>query len=330
MHNRCIRTLKLNKTRNLPSTKLANAFYGKDVISVKEFGRSDFEYLFETADRVAQLEEDKRRKLLEGKILGLLFFEPSTRTRISFEAAMAALGGNHIGFHEPHFSSAEKGENLADTVKTMECYADILVLRHPNEGAAKFASEVASIPVINGGSGTEEHPTQAILDLYTILKEKGTIDNLNIGVVGDLKYGRTVYSLLYALSQYSPKVHLVSPPLLRIRKEALYTINSKIKITEHENLGDVVECLDVLYVTRIQKERFPDLQEYDKVRGSYLINNELLKKAKDDLIVLHPLPRIDEIAPEVDNTKQAKYFKQAYYGKIVREALLSLILKKDF
>lgn len=309
---------------------MANSFYGKDVISVKQFGRSDFEYLFETVDRIAKLEGDKRGKLLEGKILGLLFFEPSTRTRISFEAAMAALGGSYIGFHEPHSSSAEKGENLADTVKTMECYADLLVLRHPNEGAAKFASEVASKPVINAGSGTEEHPTQAMLDLYTILKEKGAIDGLNIAVVGDLKYGRAVYSLLYALSQYSPKLHLVSPPQLRIRKEALYTVNSKVKTTEHENLADILESLDVLYVTRIQKERFPDLQEYEKVSGSYLINNELLKKTKDDLIVLHPLPRIDEIAPEVDNMKQAKYFKQTYYGKIVREALLSLILKKDF
>ena len=308
---------------------MANPFYGKDVISVKDFGRSDFEYLFETVDRIAQFEEDKKKKLLEGKILGLLFFEPSTRTRISFEAAMAALGGSYVGFHEPHSSSAEKGENLADTIKTMECYADVLVLRHPNEGAAKFASEVASKPVINGGSGTEEHPTQAILDLYTILKEKGTIDNLNIGIVGDLKYGRTVYSLLYALAKYSPKLHLVSPLQLRVRKEALYTVNSRIKADEHESLSDVMESLDVLYVTRIQKERFPDLQEYEKVKGSYLINNELLTKAKDDLIVLHPLPRIDEIAPEVDSMKQAKYFKQTYYGKIVREALLGLILKSD-
>ena len=308
---------------------MANPFYGKDVISIKQFGRSDFEYLFDTVDKIAKLEDDKRRKLLEGKILGLLFFEPSTRTRISFEAAIAALGGSYIGFHEPHSSSAEKGENLADTVKTMECYADILVLRHSNEGAAKFASEVASRPVINAGSGTEEHPTQAMLDLYTILKEKGTIDNLNIAIVGDLKYGRTVYSLLYALSQYSPKLHLVSPSQLKVRKEALYTVNSKVKTSEHENLADILGSLDVLYVTRIQKERFPDLQEYENVRGSYLVNNELLREAKDDLIVLHPLPRIDEIASEVDNTKHAKYFKQTYYGKIVREALLSLILRKD-
>ncbi|MBM3897814.1 MAG: aspartate carbamoyltransferase [Thaumarchaeota archaeon] len=309
---------------------MANPFYEKDVITVKDFGRSDFEYLFETVDKIGKLEDDKRRKLLEGKILGLLFFEPSTRTRISFEAAMAALGGSHIGFHEPHSSSVEKGENLADTIRTMECYADLLVLRHPSDGAAKFASEVALKPVINAGSGTEEHPTQAMLDLYTILKEKGTIDDLNIAIVGDLKYGRTVYSLLYALAQYSPQLHLVSPPQLKVRKEALYTVNSKGKTSEHENLAEIIETLDVLYVTRIQKERFPDLQEYEKVRGSYLINNELLKKAKDDLIVLHPLPRLDEISSEIDDMKQAKYFKQTYYGKIVREALLGLILKKDF
>lgn len=308
---------------------MANPFYGKDVISVKDFGRSDFEYLFAAVDRINDLEEDKRRKLLEGKILGLLFFEPSTRTRISFESAMSALGGGYVGFDEPHSSSAEKGENLSDTIKTMECYTDVLVLRHPNEGAAKFASEVAAKPVINAGSGTEEHPTQAMLDLYTILKEKGKIDGLNIAVVGDLKYGRTVYSLLYALSQYSPKLYLVSPTLLKIRKEALYAVNAKIKTSEHENLSEVIEDIDVLYVTRIQKERFPDLQEYEKVRGSYIVNNELLKKAKEDLIILHPLPRIDEIAPEVDSTKHAKYFEQAYYGKIVREALLGLVLKKD-
>lgn len=308
---------------------LANSFYGKDVITVKDFGRSSLEYLFLTVEKLQQVHAEKRRKLLEGKILALLFFEPSTRTRVSFEAAMTALGGSCIGFDEPRSSSSEKGENLADTVRTMESYADVLLLRHPNEGAARFAAEVSSKPLINAGSGTEEHPTQAMLDLYTILKEKGRIDNLNIAIVGDLKYGRTVYSLLYALSNYSPKLHLVSPLQLKVRKEAL-ALKSKLQMTEHEKLDGIISGLDVLYVTRIQKERFPDLQEYEKVRGSYIINNELLKNAKSDLIIMHPLPRMDEISAEVDSTAFAKYFKQTYYGKIVREALLGLILEKDF
>jgi aspartate carbamoyltransferase catalytic subunit len=309
---------------------LANPLFGKDIVSVKDFGRSDFEYLFATVDKLNDIATEKHRHLLDGKILALLFFEPSTRTRVSFEAAMIALGGSYIGFDQPSSSSAEKGENLADTIKTMECYADVLVLRHPNEGAAKFASEVSTKPVINAGSGTEEHPTQAMLDLYTIIKEKGSIDGLNIAIVGDLKYGRTVYSLLYALAQFSPNLHLVSPPQLKIREEALYAVRSKVNISEHENLGDIMDKLDVLYVTRIQKERFPDPQEYEKVRGSYVINNELLKKAKEGMIIMHPLPRIDEIHSEVDSTKHAKYFRQTYYGKIVREALLGLMLEKDF
>ena len=313
----------------MPVIGLANPFYGKDVISVKDFGRSSLEYLFSTVEKLQEIPADKHRKLLEGKIIALLFFEPSTRTRVSFEAAMTALGGGCIGFDEPSSSSSEKGENLADTVRTMESYADVLLLRHPNEGAARFAAEVSSKPLINAGSGTEEHPTQAMLDLYTILKEKGRIDNLNIAIVGDLKYGRTVYSLLYALSQYSPELHLVSPPQLKVRKEAL-ALKSKLQMTEHEKLDEIIGGLDVLYVTRIQKERFPDLQEYEKVRGSYVINSELLKNAKDDLIIMHPLPRMDEIASEVGSTKFAKYFKQTYYGKIVREALLGLILEKDF
>ena len=264
--------------------------------------------------------------MLKGKILATLFFEPSTRTRLSFEAAMLKLGGSVIGFAEAELASVKKGENLADTVRTVENYADVIALRHPLDGAAKLAAELSKVPVINGGSGSEEHPTQALIDLYTIQKEKGKIDGLKIALVGDLRYGRTVHSLAYALSLYSIELHLISPESLRMRREVLRTINKKISVTEDSNLEKVIPQIDVLYVTRIQKERFPDLAEYAKVKGTYKIDLELLKNAKKDLIILHPLPRVDEIAAEVDTTPQARYFQQVWNGIVVRMALLALVL----
>ena len=237
------------------------------------------------------------------------------------------LGGATIGFAEAEIASVKKGENLADTVRTVENYADVIALRHPLEGAARLAAEFAEVPIINAGSGAEEHPTQALLDLYTIMKEKNRIDGLNIALMGDLRYGRTVHSLAYALSMYDVKLYLISPDILRMRKEVLKTLKEKkVEVVEKSRIEDVIGELDVLYVTRIQKERFPDPAEYAKVRGSYRIDLETLKNAKKDLVILHPLPRVDEIAPEVDSTPHARYFRQVWNGIIARMALLALIL----
>jgi aspartate carbamoyltransferase catalytic subunit len=239
---------------------------------------------------------------------------------------MLKLGGNTIGFADAENTSVKKGENLADTVRTIENYADIIAIRHPLEGAAKLAAEFAKIPVINAGSGSEEHPTQALIDLYTIQKEKGKIDGLKIALIGDLRYGRTVHSLAYALSLYNIELTLVSPEVLRMRREVLRTIQNKIPVTETENLEKTIPQTDVMYVTRIQKERFPDQAEYAKVKGTYRIDLKTLANAKKDLIILHPLPRVDEIAPEVDTTPQARYFQQVLNGVVVRMALLALLL----
>lgn len=300
-------------------------FEGRDIISIKDFTREEIDEILDVAEATEPLAE-KGSDVLRGKILATLFFEPSTRTRLSFETAMHKLGGETIGFAEPEAASIKKGESLADTVRVVENYADVLVLRHPLEGAARFASEYASVPVVNAGSGSEEHPTQALLDLYTIRKEKGKIDGLNIAFIGDLRYGRTVHSLAYGLSRYNAKLHLISPSLLRMRREVLDDIRGKIEVLDDAELEDAVPEMDVLYVTRIQKERFPDLAEYAKVKGSYAVTLNTLKRAKEDLIILHPLPRVDEIAPEVDSTPHAKYFKQVWNGVVVRMALLALIL----
>lgn len=268
----------------------------------------------------------KGSDMLEGKILATLFFEPSTRTRLSFEAAMHKLGGSTIGFAEAEIASVKKGENLADTIRTVENYADIIALRHPLEGAARLAAEFSKVPIMNGGSGAEEHPTQALLDLYTMQKEKGKIDGLKVALVGDLRYGRTVHSLAYALSLYNIELYLVSPESLRMRREVLRTIQNKISVTEESGLEKIIPLIDILYVTRIQKERFPDPAEYSKVKGIYRIDLKTLNSAKKDLIVLHPLPRIDEIAAEVDSTPRARYFQQVWNGIVVRMALLALVL----
>jgi len=267
----------------------------------------------------------KGSNMLQGKILAILFFEPSTRTRLSFEAAMNKLGGTTIGFAEPKVAAIKKGENLADTIRVVENYADILVLRHPLEGAARLAAEFSDVPVINAGSGAEEHPTQALLDLYTILKEKETIDGLNITLMGDLRYGRTVHSLAYALSLYDVNLTLVSPELLRMRREVSDAIKQRINIVECSAVEDVLPETDVLYVTRIQEERFPDPAEYAKVSGTYKIDISTLDGAKKELIIMHPLPRVDEIAHEVDDTPYARYFQQVWNGIVTRTALLALI-----
>ncbi len=306
-----------------------NEFFQKDIISVRDLDKQKLETIFDATEKIIQMDPNQRREIARGKTLGYLFFEPSTRTRLSFQAAMASLGGTSLGISDIASSSAQKGESLADTVKIMSIYSDVLVLRHNLDGSSRFAAEVSTKPIINGGSGTEEHPTQAIQDLFTIRKEKKKIDGLKIGIIGDLKYGRTVYSLLYALGHYDVEVHLISPEALKVRPDSVYEIKKRLSFTESTNIDEYIDDLDVVYVTRIQKERFPDEEEYLKVKGSYVIGLDMLQKMKDNAIILHPLPRLDEISTDVDKTKQAKYFEQAEYGKYTRAALLGLILNKE-
>lgn len=302
-------------------------FKGRDVISISDFTRDELEKIFRIA---LKMEKSGKREqsLLKGKLLATAFFEPSTRTRLSFETAMHRLGGSVMGFSEAEGTSIAKGENLADTVRMLDSYADIIVMRHHLEGAAKLSAEIAKVPVINAGDGSKHHPTQAMIDLYTIWRELGKIDGLHVALTGDLRYGRAAASLIYGLTKFRPrKLSLVSPALLKPRKEIEdFLRNSGLNFSEGENLEKIIEDLDVLYVTRIQKERFPDPAEYEKVRGSYRIDTELLNRAKKTLIVLHPLPKLDEIDLRVDETKFAKYFQQAAYGVPVRMALLALLL----
>jgi len=307
----------------------ANPFFDKDIVSIKDFTKDDLEYVFDATDRVSGLKPSERGELGKGRTLGYIFYEPSTRTRMSFEAAMASLGGSSIGISDLKSSSVEKGESLADTIRIIDLYSDVIVLRHPMDGSSRFAAELSQNPIINAGSGSEEHPTQALLDLYTILKEKGGIDGLSIAIVGDLKYGRTVYSLLYGLASYDVDIHLVSPTTLQVRKESIYEMQGRMKIKEHSELDEVLSEADVIYVTRIQRERFPDVQEYEKVKGTYTIDEKALARTKKDVAVMHPLPRLDEISHSVDHMKNAIYFKQAAYGKELRAALLALMLNES-
>ena len=306
-----------------------NEFFGKNIISVRDLDKQKLELIFDATNKIIDMSQDKRSEIARGKTLGYLFFEPSSRTRLSFESAMALLGGVSVGIADATSSSIHKGETLGDTVKVISSYCDVLVLRHSLDGSSRFAAEISNKPVINAGSGTEEHPTQTIQDLFTIRKEKKKIDGLKIGIVGDLKYGRTVYSLLYGLRNYDVDVHLISPESLRIRSDSTYDIKKELSYTESSSIDEYIDDLDVLYITRIQKERFPDEEEYAKVKGSYVIGSDMVKKMKDDAIILHPLPRIDEISADVDNTKQAKYFEQAEYGRYARAALLGLILNEN-
>jgi len=304
-----------------------NNFSQNGIISIRDLSKDDLEKIYSKTNEIMEMKAEQRQEMARGKTLGYLFFEPSTRTTLSFQSAMALIGGTSFGIADATSSSIKKGESLADTVKIMSGYADVIVLRHSLDGASKFAAEISTKPVINAGSGTTEHPTQAILDLYTIKKELGKIDGKNIGIVGDLKYGRTVYSLLYGLSNYDVNVHLISPESLKIRTDFTYNLKGNLSYTESEDLDEYIEDLDVLYVTRIQKERFPDEEEYLKVKGSYIIGQDVVNKMKKDAILLHPLPRLDEISTDVDFTKQARYFQQAEYGKFTRAAILSLLLQ---
>lgn len=303
-------------------------FKGKDIISIKDFSKTEIDYILNYAEKMLPFAKgEKYNDSLRGKILSSLFFEPSTRTRLSFESAMNRLSGRVIGFADPSGTSQKKGESLADTIRMADSYSDAIVVRHPQEGAARLAAEFAKVPVLNAGDGAGKHPTQCLLDLFTIRTEKKKIEKKNIILLGDLKYGRTVHSLAYALSVYGAELIFVSPISLKMPKEVINEcMELGVEPNQTSNLEKAIKDADVLYATRIQKERFPDAEEYNKVVGSYRINNELLKNAKEDLIVMHPLPRITEIDPEVDNTNHAVYFKQAFNGVPIRMALLSLVV----
>ncbi|MFZ5904706.1 MAG: aspartate carbamoyltransferase [Chloroflexota bacterium] len=305
-------------------------WYGKDIISVKQFNREDLEYVFAVAHEMrTMVERVGTFDLLKGKILANLFYEPSTRTSSSFTAAMERLGGSVIPINEVKYSSVTKGESLSDTVRTLECYADVIVLRHPETGSAAIAAKAARKPVINAGDGVGEHPTQALLDALTIREELGHLDGLTVTMLGDLKYGRTVHSLSRLLSLYKVKLHYVSPDILRMPAEVIQELKAKKVVqTEHANLAEVLPETDVLYVTRVQKERFEDPADYEKVKGAYVIDPAIMKSAKQDMIVMHPLPRVGEISPDFDDDPRAAYFRQMEYGLYVRMALLAMVLGK--
>lgn len=298
--------------------------FGEGIISAKQFNRGDIEYLLERSKEMLQV---KNSALLKGKILATLFFEPSTRTRLSFESSMYRLGGNVIGFHSSDVSSIKKGESIADTIRTVENYSDCIIIRHSLEGAATLAAKFAKIPIINAGSGSGEHPTQALLDLLTIREEVGPLDGLNIGLMGDLKYGRTVHSLAILLSNYNVNVYFISPLQLRMRnRDKDFLQQRQINYKEITDYRKILSILDVLYMTRIQKERFIDLEEYEKIKNYYNFRKEDLEQTKDNFRLLHPLPRITEISPEVDKSEKAIYFKQTYYGIPMRKAILAELM----
>ena len=298
------------------------------VLTMSQFSKDDILAIIE-ASRKIYAKRDRYSETLRGKILATLFFEPSTRTRMSFQAAMQRMGGSVIGFSDISTSSMKKGENLSDTIKIVSGYCDAIVMRHPEEGSVAKAAEQSSVPLINAGDGPNEHPTQTILDLYTIMDEKGTLENLKVGFIGDLKHGRTVHSLVTALMHFNPELYFISQPALGMPEKYLKNLDAKgIKYHEETNLLKVSGELDVIYVTRIQKERFEDLKEYEKAKANYRIDKSLAKNIKSDAIILHPLPRVDEIDAELDDLPQSVYFKQAHNGIPVRMALLGILLGK--
>lgn len=302
----------------------------RNLLEISDLSVEELESLFKTADRIIKNPHKFAHKC-DGKKLATLFYEPSTRTRLSFEAAMYELGGNVIGFSDAQNSSVSKGESVADTIRVVNCYADIITMRHPLEGAPFVAARYSDIPIINAGDGGHHHPTQTLADLLTIHREKGSLENLTVGVCGDLKYGRTVHSLLTALKRYRGiRFVLISPDELKLpdyAKEALK--KDGIPFTETAGLEEAIPELDVLYMTRIQRERFFDAAEYERLKDSYVLTPEKLVPAKEDMIILHPLPRVNEISVQVDKDKRACYFKQAKYGKYMRMALILKLLGLD-
>jgi aspartate carbamoyltransferase len=305
-------------------------WYGKDIISVKQFNREDLEYIFAVAHEMHDMVDHVGTfDLLKGKILANLFYEPSTRTSSSFTAAMERLGGSVIPINEVKYSSVSKGESLPDTVRTLECYADVIVIRHPEVGSAAQAAKAARKPVINAGDGIGEHPTQALLDAFTIKEELGHLDGLTVTLLGDLKHGRTVHSLARLLSLYKVKLNYVAPEILRMPPELIDELKAKgIEQAEYTALDQPLPATEVLYVTRVQKERFTDEAVYESVKGAYVIDPKVMKAARERMIVMHPLPRVGEISPEFDDDPRAAYFRQMEYGLYVRMALLAMVLGK--
>jgi aspartate carbamoyltransferase catalytic subunit len=320
-----------NSSPHLPFGDQRTApWYGKSILSVKQFTQKDLTYIFEVAHEMREMVGRVGTfDLLKGKILTNLFYEPSTRTASSFTAAMERLGGSVIPINEVKYSSVAKGESLPDTIRSLECYSDVIVLRHPEVGASNLAAQYASKPIINAGDGIGEHPTQALLDLFTILEEKGKVNGLTVTMLGDLKYGRTVHSLSRLLSLYDVALNFVSPEILRLPEEIINELKvKKIPLNEYSLLEEAIPKTDILYVTRVQKERFHDPQEYEDVRGTYIITPETLLEAKDDLTLMHPLPRVGEITMDLDDDPRAAYFRQMEYGMYVRMALLAMVLGK--
>jgi len=295
----------------------------KSLISITDFSKEQYLRILDIA---AGFEKEPNQKLLNNHVVASLFFEPSTRTRLSFETAANRLGARVIGFSDSGSTSVKKGESLKDTIIMVSSYADIIVMRHPREGAARWASEVSSVPVINAGDGANQHPTQCLLDMYSILQTQGTLDNLHIAFVGDLKYGRTVHSLVQAMCNFNATFHLVSPEELKLPSSVkMHIKNAKLEYRQYTELSDVIPLADIIYMTRIQKERFSDPMEYEKVKNSYVLNRSMLHNSKPNQKILHPLPRVNEISEDVDSTTQAYYFKQAENGVYVRQALLAAI-----
>ncbi len=297
-----------------------------DIVSITDFSKNDIEAVLSKAAEMEKTSAEKKEKILANKTIASLFFEPSTRTRLSFETAIQNLGGKVIGFADAGVSSTKKGESLSDTIKIISGYADMIVIRHPVEGAARRAAEISDKPIINAGDGANQHPTQTLLDLYTIKKEFGKIDGLNIGLLGDLKYGRTVHSLMYALANFdNVKIYCIAPESLRMPKAIIDDTKDKLQLTETSELKEFLPMLDVLYATRIQKERFVDEFEYEQIKNVFVLGKEILQNTKKGFKIMHPLPRITEIKSELDETSAALYFEQAKNGLPVREALLELL-----
>ena len=297
----------------------------KDLISITDYSKEDYLRILELA---AEFEENPNQRLLEGKVVASLFFEPSTRTRLSFETAINRLGGRIVGFSDVGSSSVSKGESLHDTIKMVSNYVDLIVMRHPLEGSSRYAAEVADVPVINAGDGANQHPTQTLLDMYSILKTQGTLDNINIFMIGDLKYGRTVHSLMMAMTEFeNPIFNFIAPEELSMPEEYKMFLNEKgIRYFEHTEINDNINHADIIYMTRVQKERFMDPIEYEKVKNVYILENSMLNDTKPNMRILHPLPRINEIHPDVDGNEKAYYFTQARNGVYARQAIITHIL----
>jgi len=296
----------------------------KSLISINDYTKEDYIKILNLAE---EFEKNPTQDILKGKVIATLFFEPSTRTRLSFESAINRLGGRVIGFTDATSSSVSKGETLNDTIKTVANYCDLIVMRHPLEGSAKYASEVSSVPVINAGDGANQHPTQTLLDLYSIRKTQKTLDNLNLFLVGDLKYGRTVHSLLMAMSHFNTTFNFISPVELKMPNEyKIYLDNLGLKYYEHTDFTDIISRADVVYMTRVQRERFSDPMEYEKTKNTYILNNSMLVNTKPNMKILHPLPRVNEINVNVDENEKAYYFTQALNGVYTRQAILASIL----